>query len=61
METKLKADIEDIRSGINTGRLALTRRPTRRAGKTHAGERWRLTATRQFYLSFVICDSMAAR
>jgi len=22
--------------------------------------RWRLTATRQFYLSFVICDSMAA-
>jgi hypothetical protein len=23
-------------------------------------ERWRLTATRQFYLSLVICDSMAA-
>ena len=35
--------------------------PRYRAGKTHAGEGWRLTATRQFYLSFVICDSMAAR
>ena len=47
MDTKLKADIEDIRSGIKTGRF------TNEAAV-------RLTATRQFYLWSAICDSMAA-